>query len=239
MASPTQWTRVWETPGVGDEQGGLAYCGVAKSRTRLSDWTELKTLKEILWYRIKKLVQYYFIWFHSNISIALNLKQRLLKQVQYNTKRKPLCFTYIIDSHIICIAQKTWKSNSLTSLLEGFPGGSVGKSLPVDARDIPLVLHEKSGNKLQGRKYVVMIFINDISRISTMIWICFYNKNKNFTIVKKKKKISLNKLHFLFIWPESVFCRGLPTRWLQYTVTWILDFVKVKKQTLQIPSPSL
>ena len=32
------------TPGVGDGQGGLAYAihGVTKSRTRLSDWTELK-----------------------------------------------------------------------------------------------------------------------------------------------------------------------------------------------------
>ena len=32
------------TPGVGDGQGGLACCNswVAKSRTRLSDWTELK-----------------------------------------------------------------------------------------------------------------------------------------------------------------------------------------------------
>ena len=33
------------TPGVGDGQGGLACCsGVAKSRTRLSDWTELNSL---------------------------------------------------------------------------------------------------------------------------------------------------------------------------------------------------
>lgn len=51
------------------------------------------------------------------------------------------------------------------------------------------------------------------------------------------KKVYLNKLHFLFIWSESVFCRGLPTRWLQFTVTWILYFIKVKKQTLQIPLP--
>ena len=39
----SQWT-----PGVGDGQGGLACCnsGVAKSRTRLSDWTELN------WYNL-------------------------------------------------------------------------------------------------------------------------------------------------------------------------------------------
>ena len=38
----TQWT-----PGVGDEQGGLAAAvhGVAKSRTQLSDWTELRCLR--------------------------------------------------------------------------------------------------------------------------------------------------------------------------------------------------
>ena len=43
MASPTQWTWVWWTLGVGDGQGSLV-CrghGVAKSRTRLSNWTEL------------------------------------------------------------------------------------------------------------------------------------------------------------------------------------------------------
>ena len=35
------------TPGVGDGQGGLACCdsGVAKSRTRLSDWTELNWIR--------------------------------------------------------------------------------------------------------------------------------------------------------------------------------------------------
>ena len=42
MASLTQWTWVWETPGVGDDRE--AWCaavhGVLKSRTWLSDWTE-------------------------------------------------------------------------------------------------------------------------------------------------------------------------------------------------------
>ena len=35
------------TPGVGDGQGGLACCthGVSKSRTRLSDWTELNKMR--------------------------------------------------------------------------------------------------------------------------------------------------------------------------------------------------
>ena len=43
MASLTQWTWVWINSGVGDGQGGLAYCSPwgAKSWTRLSDWTEL------------------------------------------------------------------------------------------------------------------------------------------------------------------------------------------------------
>ena len=42
MASPTWWTWVYVNPGVGDGQGGLACCdsGVAKSWTRLSDWTD-------------------------------------------------------------------------------------------------------------------------------------------------------------------------------------------------------
>ena len=45
MASPTWWTWVWASSGgVGDGQGSLACCilGVAKSRIRLSNWTELK-----------------------------------------------------------------------------------------------------------------------------------------------------------------------------------------------------
>ena len=39
------------TPGVGDGQGGLACCdhGVAKSQTRLSDWTELIAETPVLW----------------------------------------------------------------------------------------------------------------------------------------------------------------------------------------------
>ena len=39
------------TPGVGDGQGGLACCGswVTKSRTRLSDWTELSWTESVDW----------------------------------------------------------------------------------------------------------------------------------------------------------------------------------------------
>ena len=37
MASPTHWTWVWVTPGVGDEQGGLAYCSPWGCRVR-HDW---------------------------------------------------------------------------------------------------------------------------------------------------------------------------------------------------------
>ena len=41
MASLTRWKWVW-TPGVGDREAWLAAIhGVAKSRTRLNDWTEL------------------------------------------------------------------------------------------------------------------------------------------------------------------------------------------------------
>ena len=45
MASPTQWTwiRIGGTPGIGDGQGAwrAVIHGVAKSQTRLSDWSEL------------------------------------------------------------------------------------------------------------------------------------------------------------------------------------------------------
>ena len=52
MASPTQWTWVWASskslwwtgrPGV------AAVCGVAKSRTQLSDWAELKIWIQFIW----------------------------------------------------------------------------------------------------------------------------------------------------------------------------------------------
>ena len=45
---------VW-TPGVGDGQAGLACCevhGVAKSQSRLSDWTELSKIKDIYAYSL-------------------------------------------------------------------------------------------------------------------------------------------------------------------------------------------
>ena len=44
MASLTRWTESEWTPEDGDRQGGLAFAihGVPKSRTWLSDWTELK-----------------------------------------------------------------------------------------------------------------------------------------------------------------------------------------------------
>ena len=42
MASPTRWTWVWGSSGVGDGQGGLACCGPRGCRVKwLSDWTEL------------------------------------------------------------------------------------------------------------------------------------------------------------------------------------------------------
>ena len=44
MASPTQWTWVWETLGVGDGQEGLAYCGSLGHKeldmTEQLNWTE-------------------------------------------------------------------------------------------------------------------------------------------------------------------------------------------------------
>ena len=48
MASLTWWTWVWESPGVGDRQGGLACWdhGVAKSWTWLCDWTELSLFRK-------------------------------------------------------------------------------------------------------------------------------------------------------------------------------------------------
>ena len=44
MASPTQWTRVWVNSGSWWWTGPAVH-GVAKSRTRLSDWTELNGKK--------------------------------------------------------------------------------------------------------------------------------------------------------------------------------------------------
>ena len=45
MVSPTQWTWVWRTPGVGDGQGGLACCGSwdrkESDMTEQVNWTEL------------------------------------------------------------------------------------------------------------------------------------------------------------------------------------------------------
>ena len=55
MASPTQWTWVCVNSGLGDGQGGLVCCGVAKSRTRLSDWTELiYSLQDATWMQSQK-----------------------------------------------------------------------------------------------------------------------------------------------------------------------------------------
>ena len=46
MASPTQWTWVWVTPGVGDRQGGLVCCSPwghkESDTTEELNWTELK-----------------------------------------------------------------------------------------------------------------------------------------------------------------------------------------------------
>lgn len=37
-------------------------------------------------------------------------------------------------------------------------------------------LHDISGNELQGRKYVALAFVNDISRESVVTLMCLYNK---------------------------------------------------------------
>ena len=47
MVGSHHWLNGHETPGVGDGQGGLACCrvhGVTKSRTRLSNWSKVKTM---------------------------------------------------------------------------------------------------------------------------------------------------------------------------------------------------
>ena len=51
MASPTQWTWVWMNCGSWWWTGkpGAVVHGVAKSQTRLSDWTELKVCKILSW----------------------------------------------------------------------------------------------------------------------------------------------------------------------------------------------
>ena len=50
MASPSQWTCIVWTPGVGDGQGGLACCGSrghkASDMTEQLNWTELKRLMD-------------------------------------------------------------------------------------------------------------------------------------------------------------------------------------------------
>jgi len=58
MASPTWWTWVWASSGSWwwtEKPGVLQSTGVAKSRTRLSDWNEL-ILTSVSWYLIVVLI---------------------------------------------------------------------------------------------------------------------------------------------------------------------------------------
>ena len=72
MASPTRWTWVWVN------SWHATVHGVTKSRTRLSNWTELN------WYPVRKATQVSFSFRHQN-------KERLRENLQVNYKSRIEC----------------------------------------------------------------------------------------------------------------------------------------------------
>ena len=65
MASPTQWTWVWVTPGVGDGQGSLACC---------SPWgcKELDTTEQLIWTRLN----WCYIYYYSTLEMSTPLMEK-------------------------------------------------------------------------------------------------------------------------------------------------------------------
>ena len=81
------------TPGIGDGQGGLACCGswVTKSRTRLSDWTELNNMLCLCEYLAFPSLSVYFHpncitcapWGHKNCTLFFShSSQPLLQHIE-------------------------------------------------------------------------------------------------------------------------------------------------------------
>ena len=68
MASSTQWTWVWVKSGswMDREAWRAAIHGVAKSRSRLSDWTELRLSFNVLWARCFKCI-FNFQWVYGDV----------------------------------------------------------------------------------------------------------------------------------------------------------------------------
>ena len=79
MVSPTQWTRVWVNSGSWwwtgrPGQGSAVIHGVAKSRTWLSDWTELRMLSIRLFIPLSKSqFGYSFIYLFIYLSLHICL----------------------------------------------------------------------------------------------------------------------------------------------------------------------
>ena len=65
MASPTQWTWVWVTPGVGDGQGSLACC---------SPWgcKELDTTEQLIWTGLN----WCYIYYYSTLEMSTPLMEK-------------------------------------------------------------------------------------------------------------------------------------------------------------------
>ena len=70
MPSPTQWTWVWEPPGVGDGQGGLAHCSpCGRKESDMTEW-----LSWILWHSAFFMVQLSHLYITTGKIIALAMR---------------------------------------------------------------------------------------------------------------------------------------------------------------------
>ena len=107
MASPTWWTWVWAgSGGVGDGQGSLVCCilGVAKSRIRLSNWTELKEAKSRIrlsnWTELKKFDPNFFR-FRFLLPNILILAHHPLSLPRHLSSKPYLFYHYFIVAYYI------------------------------------------------------------------------------------------------------------------------------------------
>ena len=115
MASPTQWTWFGWTPGVGDGQGGLKYCGSWDHK--LSDMTEQLNWTERRWKLIVILgtlwMRMFLVYLLSWLTHGLN--QMLRFAFLLNFKVFPL-----LSSLICCFWEPYYHSDSLSLFWEFF-----------------------------------------------------------------------------------------------------------------------